>query len=118
MAKSRNQRRQEAKARYNAKVLRQTKAKVARARQGVKDTVFDNMQKPIERNYYPASSMAQMEGSSHRGYVARASGAMSSRSANALAPKLSAQRKGDHYARPLIGDRSQWPVTHSAETKD
>lgn len=47
-------------------------------------TVKRNCSKPVERNYYPQSSMADMLGQSHRGYVCRASGAMSKRSALAL----------------------------------
>lgn len=46
-----------------------------------------NLASKPERNYYPQSSMADMAGMSHRGYVCRASGAMSKRSALALKMK-------------------------------
>lgn len=50
-------------------------------------TVKRNMQHKPERNYYPQSSMCDMLGQSHRGYVCRASGAMSKRGAQALKAK-------------------------------
>jgi|JI10StandDraft_1071094.scaffolds.fasta_scaffold1346821_1 hypothetical protein len=43
-----------------------------------------NMQHAPERNYYPQSSMSNMLGHSHRGYVCQASGSMSKRGVQSL----------------------------------
>ncbi len=46
--------------------------------------VNNNLSSPIERNYYPQSSMAGMMEQSHRGYICRASGGMGRGRAMAL----------------------------------
>jgi hypothetical protein len=111
MALSRNERRKAAKERFNRKVLNQTKAKVARARQAVKDTVHLNMSDHVERNFYPQSSSSVMAGQSHRGYVCRAGGSISKQGALALSTRVKTGAQGaDRYARPSKADRHNWPI--------
>lgn len=88
MAASRNERRKAAQARLLAKNERFLARVEACRVQTIKAVVRENMsnRKP-ERNYYPQSCLANMQGSSHRAYICRASGAMSKRSADALKAK-------------------------------
>lgn len=73
---TRNQRRKAARERLQAKQERFL-ARVAAARlEDVRNVVIENMGKPVERNFYPQSSMSEMQGQSHRGYICRASGGM------------------------------------------
>lgn len=112
MSMTRNERRKAAKARFEAKWVRQSKAKLARGRQAMKDVIHANLQTKPERNFYPESSMSVMAGQSHRGYVCRASGNISKQGALSLSMRVKTQ-SGDRYARPVnTADRSNWPIKH------
>lgn len=71
---TRHSRRKAAKARLQAKSERIARAELGRALEERRAIVRSNMATPMERNYYPQSSMANMAACSHRGYVCRASG--------------------------------------------
>ncbi len=81
MAMSRHQRRKAAKERNTLKSEGIAKASLAYDKAEI---VRRNMGSPMERNYYPQSSMSDMAGQSHRGYICRASGGMGRQRALAL----------------------------------
>lgn len=77
MGLTRNQRRKVARERLLAKSERIAKAELARQADERRALVQANKMAPKpERNAYPASCLANMQGSSHRAYICRAGGQM------------------------------------------
>ncbi len=66
---TRNQRRKAAKAANAERSQRIAEASKAYERALI---VKRNLAQPVERNYYPQSCLAGMEGQSHRAYICRA----------------------------------------------
>lgn len=87
MATTRHQRRKNAQKRALAKAVAIAEASKASDRNAIVKRNLQNA-KP-ERNYYVTvrSCLAGIESMSHRGYICRASGAMSKRGADALRAK-------------------------------
>ncbi len=66
---TRNQRRKAAQARLVAKTIRVANASEAARQDANRKLVNENLSRPIERNYYPQSSLNNLQQRTHTGYV-------------------------------------------------
>jgi len=109
MAMTRNERRKAAKSRLAAKQERFLGRVEAQRLETNRAIVKSNLNSPKPERSTLHSCLSSMAEQSHRAYICRAGGQMVRSRAMALALKPINQR-GDRYAKPMTGDRSQWPI--------